>query len=234
MKKSIALLLMLMGMLQASGLGFNINNKDLEFEGNIDMGYKGSTKYSINAIYLRTTRSLNYEDIDDSKVGDYLDDLIHRKIGLGSQVVDDLTKTLLLVHDNFGSISFNASNKLSSASGVVLTFGIGAVFERRFTRKYVATPVSGKVTLHLPFDGSVPPLTLSTKISYAPSVLSFFNAKQYLEYRFEADMEVIPDVHVYGGHKNIDTTYKTIDNTIYLTYTYNLVNDWYGGIRITF
>jgi hypothetical protein len=87
-------------------------------------------------------------------------------------------------------------------------------------------PLFGEAALRLPFDEPIPATTLSAKLAYAPSVLSFIDADQYLEYRLEADVEVISNIHIYGGYRNIDTDYEAFD--------YNLNDSWYGGLKISF
>jgi hypothetical protein len=124
--------------------------------------------------------------------------------------------------DNLLKITFGASNTLSGAEGLSLTLGLEGVFGDN----YVAMPFFGEATLRLPLDEPIPATTLSTKLSYAPSVLSFVDADQYLEYRFQADMEVISNIHIYGGYRNIDTDY--------VNYNHNLNDSWYGGLKIRF
>jgi len=124
--------------------------------------------------------------------------------------------------DDLVTFGFGASNTLSGAEGLTLTFGLEGVFGE----DYVAMPLFGEASLRLPLDEPVPATSLKAQLSYAPSVLSFIDADRYLEYRFEADMEVISNIHIYGGYRNIDTDYENRD--------YNFNDSWYGGINIDF
>jgi len=125
-------------------------------------------------------------------------------------------------NDNLFKAGFGAANTLSGAEGLTFTLGIEGVFAEDF----VAMPFFGKATLRLPFDEPIPATSLSAYLSFAPSVLSFIDADGYTEYRFEADMEVISNIHLYGGYRNIDTDYEEEEHTF---------NDsWYGGLRISF
>jgi hypothetical protein len=125
-------------------------------------------------------------------------------------------------NDNLFKATFGASNTLSGAEGLSFTLGLEGVF----ADNYVAMPFFGEAALRLPLDEPIPATTLLAKLSYAPSVLSFVDADGYLEYRLEADMEVISNIHIYGGYRNIDTDYETHD--------YNLNDSWYGGLKISF
>ena len=124
--------------------------------------------------------------------------------------------------DNLIRTSFGASNTLPGAEGLTFSLGLEGVFAEDF----VAMPFFAEAALHLPFDEPIPPTTLKARFAVAPSVLSFVDADSYSEYRFEGDMEVIPNVHAYVGYRNIDTDYEEKD--------YNFNDSWYGGLKVTF
>jgi hypothetical protein len=158
---------------------------------------------------------------DDVEVEGRID--ITSTIGYGSGTTYFLGGDYLHTeNDDLVKATFGASNTLSGAEGLTFTLGLEGVFGDN----YVAMPFFGEAALRLPLDEPIPATTLSAKFSYAPSVLSFVDADQYVEYRFEADMEVISNIHVYGGYRNIDTDYETHD--------YNLNDSWYGGLKISF
>ena len=158
---------------------------------------------------------------DDVEIEGKMD--ITSAIGYGSGTTYFLSGDYLHTNnDDLVVAGFGASNTLSGAEGLTFTLGLEGVFGDN----YVAMPFFGEAALRLPLDEPVPATTLSAKLSYAPSVLSFVDADQFLEYRFEADMEVISNIHIYGGYRNIDTDYDT--------YNYNLNDSWYGGLKISF
>ena len=132
------------------------------------------------------------------------------------------THYLHTANDNLVKISFGASSPLSGAEGLTLAFGLEALFAENFA----ALPFWGKAVLRLPLDEPIPPISLAIAFNYAPSVLSFVDADRYSEYRFEADMEVIHNIHIYGGYRHIDTDYESYDHT------FN--ESWYGGMKIGF
>ncbi len=125
-------------------------------------------------------------------------------------------------NDSLVKAAFGASSTLSGAESLTLAFGLEAAFSDNFA----ALPLFGQAALRLPFDEPIPATSLVARVDYAPSALSFIDADSYLEYRFEADIEVIPNIHLYGGYRNIDTQYNIYDHT--------LNDSWYGGLKIGF
>jgi len=124
--------------------------------------------------------------------------------------------------DDLFRVGFGASSTLPDAEGLTVTLGVEGVFGN----DYVSMPFFGRAAFRLPLDPAVPVTTLSTELAYAPSVLTFLDGEHYLAYRFETDVEVISNVHLYGGYRNIDTDYESYD--------YNLNDRWYGGLKISF
>jgi hypothetical protein len=134
--------------------------------------------------------------------------------------IDYLIQTSYLhtEEDDLFKIGFGASNTFQGADGLTLTLGLEGVF----ADNYAALPLFGEASLRLPFDADIPATSLMTRIDYAPSVLTFSDGEKYLEYRFQADMEVIRNIHIFAGYRNIDTDYETYD--------YTLNDSWYGGL----
>ncbi len=79
---------------------------------------------------------------------------------------------------------------------------------------------------HKVYSGNIPIGTLGAKVLYAPSPLSFQDADSYTEYRIEATMQIIENVEIYAGYRNIDTNYQDYD------FTYN--DAGYLGFRFVF
>jgi len=132
------------------------------------------------------------------------------------------TSYLHTEEDDLFKVGFGATNTLKGADGLRLTLGLEGIF----SDDYAAMPLFCQASLRLPFDDDIPATSLTARIDYAPSVLSFSDADSYLEYRFEGNMEVIQTIHLYVGYRNIDTDYETYD--------YNLNDSWYGGLRWEF
>ena len=123
---------------------------------------------------------------------------------------------------NLFGVGISGESSLEAAQG--LTFGFGTKFV--FAEDFMALPLLGRVTFILPFDSDIPTTSLKGMFAYAPSVLTFSDGESYLEYRLEADMEVISNIHVFTGYRNIDTNYEFVD--------YNLNDSFYGGLKLSF
>lgn len=124
--------------------------------------------------------------------------------------------------DNLTTVGVSAESTLQGVEGLALGLGIRSVFADDF----IAIPFFAKVKYTLPFNDSIPTTSLATSLAYAPSVLSFSDAESYTEFRVEANMEVITNVHLFTGYRNIDTEYDTYDRT------FN--NSFYGGMKLSF
>ena len=123
---------------------------------------------------------------------------------------------------NLFSIGVSGESSLEAAQG--LTFGFGTKFV--FAEDFMALPLLGRVAFILPFDSDIPTTSLKGMFAYAPSVLTFSDGESYLEYRLEADMEVISNIHVFTGYRNIDTNYEFVD--------YTLNDSFYAGLKVSF
>ena len=119
-------------------------------------------------------------------------------------------------------IGVSGENSLTAAEGLILGFGAKMVF----AEDYAALPLLAKATFILPFDNEIPTTSIRGLFAYAPSVLTFSDGESYLEYRFEGDMEVISNIHIFAGYRNIDTDYERKD--------LNFNDSWYGGLKLSF
>ncbi|HFU77394.1 MAG TPA: hypothetical protein ENK68_02700 [Epsilonproteobacteria bacterium] len=124
--------------------------------------------------------------------------------------------------DNLTRIGFSGQNRLQGIEGLTLAFGLKGVFASDF----LAFPLMAKATYELPLKDSIPTTSLSLNLAYAPSVLSFRDADNYSDFRLEADMEVISNIHLFTGYRNISTNYNSNDKT------FN--NSFYGGLKLSF
>ncbi|HEY9190984.1 MAG TPA: YfaZ family outer membrane protein [Sulfurovum sp.] len=123
--------------------------------------------------------------------------------------------------DNLTTFGVSAQNRFQGVEGLTLGLGIKSVF----TDDFAALPFCAKAKYTLPFY-SIPATSLATSLAYAPAVLTFRDGESYTEFRVEADMEVITNVHLFAGYRNIDTEYETYDRT------FN--NSFYGGMKLSF
>jgi hypothetical protein len=124
--------------------------------------------------------------------------------------------------DNLTTVGVSAESTFQGVQGLALGLGIKSVFADDF----VAIPFFAKAKYTLPLNYSIPTTSLATSLAYAPSVLTFSDGESYTEFRVEANMEVITNVHLFGGYRNIHTEYDTNDQT------FN--NSFYGGMKLSF
>ena len=128
--------------------------------------------------------------------------------------------------DDLFTVGLSGENSLEAAPGLIFGFG----FKATFSEDFMALPLLGRVKYILPFDSDIPTTSLFASFAYAPSVLTFLDGDTYSEFRAEADMEVISNIHIFAGYRNIDTDYE------YAAYTeeYNLNDSFYGGLKLSF
>jgi hypothetical protein len=124
--------------------------------------------------------------------------------------------------NNMSSVGVSAQNTIQGAQGLTLGFGIKAVFASDF----LAAPLYAKAIYLLPLNDTLPSTSIVGHFAYAPSVLSFRDAEKYVAFRVEADMEVINNVHIFTGYRNIDTDFTSH------THTFN--DSFYAGMKLSF
>jgi hypothetical protein len=124
--------------------------------------------------------------------------------------------------DNLTRIGLLGQNTFQGVEGLALSFGVKGVIASNF----LAFPLTAKAAYTLPLIDSIPSTSLAVSFSYAPSVLAFRDADNYSDFRVEADMEVISNIHIFTGYRNISTNYEVGDKT------FN--NSFYGGLKLSF
>ena len=126
------------------------------------------------------------------------------------------------------SAGVGATNKLEGFEGIELTFGTKYVWAEVGNKSVNALPLMGKIRYDFPpLMFNIPPVAIETKVLYAPTALSFGDSENYSEMRFSADIEMIENVKVYVGYRNIHAEYKDIQDDLF-------DNSFYGGLKITY
>ena len=124
--------------------------------------------------------------------------------------------------DNLFGIGLSGQNQLQGVYGLTVGLGIKTVFADEFA----AIPFLVRGAYTLPLTDAIPTTTVEMSLAYAPKVLSFNEAEGYSEFRTQLDMEVVSNIHIFTGYRNIDTDYKAFDHTF---------NDsFYGGLKLSF
>ena len=124
--------------------------------------------------------------------------------------------------DDLFTVGLSGENSLEDAEGLIFGYGLQAVFAKDF----MVFPLLGKIQYILPFDSDIPTASLFASYAYAPSFLSFLDAYSYSELRLEAGIDIISNIHIFTGYRNIDTNYIYED--------YNLNDSFYGGLTFSF
>ena len=202
LRRSILLSMMSASILFAeTGVGVNINEDDLEIEAVLD---------SRNLAAFQNTSTILQADVN------FLN------------IEGDNQKAKLL------GAGVGATNTLEGVRGVELTFGAKMIYSSIDTDDYdsalydstfVALPLMAKVRYTFPpLMFHIPPISLEGKVLYAPGALAFGDAETYSEFRFAADIEMIPNVKIYAGYRNIHTEYVGGKD-----FTFN--TGFYGGLK---
>ncbi len=131
------------------------------------------------------------------------------------------------INDNDSLVGIGAfvENVFYNYHPLMFQVGIKSVFTGHGGKDFMALPILFGFK-HKVYSGNIPIGTLGAKILYAPSPLAFQDADKYLEYRIEATLQIIENVELYAGYRNIDTDYKGAS----LNYT----DSGYLGFRFIF
>ena len=179
-------------LLAESGVGLNINDKDLELEATIDSRDLQALQTS-STIYQADFNFLNIDE--DAKL-----------VGFG----------------------IAAANRLEAVEGVELSFGGKFIWAEVGDNDFTAFPLVARVHYTFPpLMFNIPPVSLEGKALYAPKVLSFANSETYQEFRLNAEIEMIKNVKLYTGYRNIHAEYDAVSQDLFDT-------GFYGGLRISY
>lgn len=123
-----------------------------------------------------------------------------------------------------------ATNKLEGVEEVEMSFGAKFIWAEVGSNNddFTSLPLMAQVRYTFPpLMFNIPPVSLEARGLYAPGSLSFGNSEDYSELRVAADIEMINNVKVYAGYRNIHTSYQGITNSLFDT-------GFYGGLKITY
>jgi len=129
--------------------------------------------------------------------------------------------------DNLYGVGFYVENSPQGYSNITFGIGLRSIFSSNdeLNSDFVAIPLQINVKARM-YLGNLPKSALGVKLAFAPSPLTFSDADGYFEYRIEVDMQVIPNIDVYFGYRNIDTDYDKKD--------YNFNSAGYAGFKFLF
>ncbi len=122
-------------------------------------------------------------------------------------------------------LSFMVQRPVDGVEGLSLGLGIKGEYTRFDGQSYAAIPLGLEADMKLPLTTPFP-FYVGGALYYAPSVLSFNDAENYLETRVHLDAEPIHNGRIEVGYRKIDTDVKNRN------VTYN--DAWYFGLRLDF
>lgn len=124
--------------------------------------------------------------------------------------------------DPYFELNFLLQREIAK-SGLNLGLGIKA----NYTKDYSTLPLGLEFAYTIPAVDLIP-MHLYGSVYYAPHVLSFSDAEDFLEYRIGYDVEVIKNGSITLGYRSLDTNYDNINGD------YNYNQSWYVGFKIGF
>ncbi len=129
------------------------------------------------------------------------DDPIYRNFYMDFNLIND--------DDTLVGLGLYVDNTFYSYQPLSFQVGLRTIFTSRGDNDMFAIPILFGFK-HKIYLGNLPVGTLGAKVVYAPSPLSFQDSKKYLQWNIEAAMQIIENVEIYAGYRNIDTDYETI------------------------
>ncbi len=169
----------------------NINQKDLEFDLNLDMG-----QYNTTVEPGTTFVGLSYLKASNDNSKDASGNIVDIKY--------------------FFELNFLIKQEIQD-TGVRVGLGVKTNFSKVNGNDFMAIPIGLDVSYRLPFKNFIP-IEVGGELYYAPESLSFSNAKSYLEYRAGVSAEVIKRGTLFVGYRNIDTNYEIGTTRTDITY----------------
>jgi hypothetical protein len=161
--------------------------------------------------------NINKDDVEvegREEIGRLLDSQLYSNIFIDGNFLNSA--------ENLYGIGLSVENSLLTNYNLILNVGLRGVFSSHNDKDFSAAPIMLGLKTKL-FSGDVPTTYLGAKATYAPSALTFQDADEYKEYRVEVDSDIIPNINIYAGYRNIDTDYKNK--------TYNLNDSFYAGFK---
>ncbi|CAA6801323.1 MAG: Unknown protein [uncultured Sulfurovum sp.] len=130
--------------------------------------------------------------------------------------------------EKLAGLGIVATNKLEGVEGIEMSFGAKFIWAEVGNDSFTSLPLMAQIRYTFPpLMFNIPPVSLEARGLYAPSSLSFGDSEEYSEFRFGADVEMINNVKVYAGYRNIHTSYKGVSSDLFDT-------GYYGGLKITY
>jgi hypothetical protein len=127
--------------------------------------------------------------------------------------------------DGLVEANFLMQRNVGNSENLTLGLGIKYEYSNIDDEDFSAIPLGIEARYRLPFDTGIP-IYIGGIFYYSPEVLTFNDAKNFVEYRANVDLEIIERGHLVAGYRNIDLNFEEVDM--------NYNNSWYLGFRFQF
>jgi hypothetical protein len=174
----------------------NVNDSDLELMGKLDMG-QVINSVEPNTVFL----GLRFLDANKKHSEDENADM-----------------------DSYAELNFLMQKQIAH-SGLSIGLGVKVNSTKAFNQDFVSVPLGLEVSYKIPASEYIP-MYIGGSIYHAPSVLSFQDAENFMEYRLNFDLEVIKNGRVTIGYRSLDTNYDT--------FNFNYNKSAYVGFKFAF
>lgn len=178
----------------------NVNDTDLELIGKLDMGQMINS-VEPNTVFL----GLRFLEADE-KHSEYENADIESFVELNFLMLKQIAR-----------------------SGFSVGLGVKANSTKLDNKDFVSVPLGLEASYKIPASEYIP-MYVGGSIYHAPSVLSFEDAENFMEYRVNFDLEVIKNGRVTIGYRSLDTNYETNNDT----YNFNYNKSAYVGFKFAF
>ncbi len=199
LKKLMVMLAMATSLTAMHEIRINLNNYDLDARLDLDMGQFNSS-VDPDSVFI----GLRY---------------LH-----GSHQHSD--KNLDKDHDLFDG-HFFVRQRLRNANALTLGMGTKFVYTSISGKDFYALPLGLLAGYDLPLGLPVP-FSVGGEFYYSPQVLSFADAKNYMEYSLHLDIMIIDRAGITGGYRKIDTDFDLSNGDLRFNET------WFVGVKIRF
>ncbi|MEA2110896.1 MAG: YfaZ family outer membrane protein [Campylobacterota bacterium] len=167
---------------------------------------------AVSALAMHTGEiNINNEDIEVAvkfDMGQYNSELDVDSTFVGLRYISAENR-----HDSDGLIELSYLMKKPLEAQRDFSVGIGFKLDYSSvgSNDFLALPLGLEAGYKLPLDSSIVPIYVGAQFYYAPSVLSFQDSHNYVEFKVNADIEVIERGLVTVGYRHIDTNYEAAD-----------------------
>ncbi|MBA3026387.1 MAG: hypothetical protein FP820_08260 [Sulfurimonas sp.] len=174
----------------------NVNDSDLELSGKLDMG-QVIDSVEPNTVFL----GLRFLDANKKHSENENADI-----------------------KSYSELNFLMQKEIAR-SGLSIGLGVKLNSTKLENKDFVSAPLGLEASYRIPASEYIP-MYLGGSIYHAPSVLSFQDAENFMEYRVNFDLEVIKNGRVTIGYRSLDTNYDT--------FNFNYTKAVYVGFKFAF